>query len=156
MDINDVSLNTPLYMYQMPMFMITVSNVVVVENGVLVVKDEDGYRFLGGAVKAGRETIQFASIKYVKEQSGLLIKKGELIPVDFRSGPERSPEGNVVDIGMVVMPEDISVEKLDLPDNTIWSEVDFEKKKFTKEYKLMYDHGSLLERAIDGILMMKE
>ena len=148
--------NKPFYMYQSPMFMITISNVIVVENGVLLVKDGKGYRFPGGTVKAGQETIQFAAIKYIKEQSGLLIKKGELIPVDFRSDPERSDEGNVVDIGIVALPEKITVDKLDLPTSTIWAEVDFEKKEFSKPCKLLMDYDLLLERPIDAIMLMKD
>ena len=94
-----ISLSQPLYLYQKPMFDITVSVVVIVENGVIMVKEGDVYRFPSGYVMASKESIQFAAVRYIKEQIGILIKKDNLIPVDFRSSPDRTKENNIVDIG---------------------------------------------------------
>ena len=155
-----ISLNQPLYVYQQPMFMLTVSVVLIAENGVVLNKKyiTNGNTnicecsFPGGIVKASVETIQFAAVRMVKEQLGLRITKESLIPVDFRSSPERSKEGNVVDIGMVCMLEKIPESILNQ-----WEEIDFEKKCLVKkDGKSWYmDHNILLDRAMDIILFMK-
>lgn len=144
-----ISFNQPLYLYQKPMFLITVSAVLFSENGAILVKEDNINRFAGGIVKAGQETIQFAAIRHIKEQTGITLKKETIIPVDFRSSPERSKEGNVVDIGMLV--------NLDggLKDKGFWAEVDFENKKLVKKIELYMDHEILLERAIEILLMLK-
>ena len=172
----DISANQPLYLYQQPMFMLTVSVVLLEDNGVIVI-DEGGkctnvdeciadeerspyivrdFRFPGGLVKAGQETIQFSAVRQVKEQTGILLKKDALIPVDFRSCPERSKEGNVVDIGMVC----ILHEEFKGHNNVQWMEVDFELRRLINsknntEYNLYMDHNVLLERALDIAMMMK-
>ena len=101
---------SPKYIYDNPMFMITVSTVVIEENGVILVNGGidtsdkvavDIYRFPGGIVRAGQESIQFAAVRHIKEQLGIVVKKDALIPIDFRSEPERSSDGNIVDIGFV-------------------------------------------------------
>ena len=154
-----VSLNQSLYLYQQPMFMLTVSVVLIDENGVIVLGEdkedkEDEYRFPGGIVKARQETIQFSAVRQVKEQTGIVLRKEALIPVDYRSSPERSKEGNVVDIGMVCM-----LEKKNNPSNIVsgtkWLEVDFNKGHLRDEKKLYMDHDVLLERAIGVAMMMK-
>ena len=146
-----MSLNQPFYMYQQPMFAITVSMVLVVDNGVLVLKEDDKYKFPGGMVKAGIETVQFAAVRMVKEYVGIALKKETLIPVDFRSDPERSKEGNVVDIGFLCIMEKNSNTKNDIQ----WIEVDFEKRQAVDKIKFYSDHEILLERAIEIIAMMK-
>lgn len=146
-----IEVNRPLYVYQMPMFMLTVSTVVIVENGVVVIENQ-GIRFPNATVRAGRETIEFASIRNVKEEVGIVLPRGSLIPVDFRSSPERSSEGNVVDIGMVAMPDNILVEDC----SGTWLPIDFEEKTFLNtSLKLLMDHDVLLERAVDVALMVR-
>jgi ADP-ribose pyrophosphatase YjhB (NUDIX family) len=146
-----IEVNCPLYVYQMPMFMLTVSTVVIVENGIVVIEDQ-GVRFPTTTVRAGRETIEFAAIRNIKEEVGVVLPKGSLIPVDFRSSPERSSEGNVVDIGMVAMPELISVEDCDGK----WLPIDFEQKEFMNtSVELLMDHDILMERAIEIALMVR-
>lgn len=164
--------NQPMYMYQMPMFMVTVSAVIIVDNGVVMVRDgikaidiptgvEDFtlkgcYRFPGGAVRAGLETVQFACVRYIKEQAGIVLKKDALIPVDFRSDPSRSKEGNAVDIGFVCIPDHLKVEDLKQGKAMEWIEIDFEKKCMVNDASTFYmDHKQLLERAIDVAMMVK-
>jgi len=149
LELSSYSLNQPLYLYQCPMFMLTVSTVLIIDNGVILIKEGDDYKFPGGMVKAGQETIQFAAVKYVKEHTGIMLKKDALIPVDFRSAPERSKEGNVVDIGFVCMIEHQNYKGT-------WKEVDFEEKKLIAEEKFYMDHDTLLERAIEVAWMVKE
>lgn len=145
--------NQPFYIYGCPMFLLTASTVLIVDNGVLVVKDVV-YRFPGGVVKAGQETIQFAAVRYVKEQTGILLKKEALIPVDFRSSPERSKEGNLVDIGMVCI-LDKHMSDISVPEGCKWIEVDFENKRTVNHAPFYMDHSVLLERAIEVALLMK-
>jgi hypothetical protein len=149
-DLHGIELNSPLYVYQIPMFMLTVSTVLVVENGAILVEDNGIYRFPTTRVRAGQETIPFAAIRSVKEETDIVLKRDSLIPVDFRSSPERSKEGNVVDIGMVcTLDRDACPEK--------WHEVDFENRCFHDEtIKLCMDHDILLERAIDIACMIRE
>jgi len=152
-----IALNQPLYVYQKQMFSLTVSVVLVVENGVLLLKEEDAYRFPGGDVKATQESVQFAAVRYVKEQTGIMLKKEAFIPVDFRSDPERTPFKNMVDIGFVCMLHDIlpssySHGKIDVR----WEEVDFENKCLARESLFYLDHEILLERALEIVGMMKE
>lgn len=149
MELQSISINQPLYVYQCPMFMLTVSTVLIIDNGVILIKDGDAYKFPGGMVKAGQETIQFAAVRYVKEHTGIMLQKDALIPVDFRSAPERSREGNVVDIGFVCMIEHREYKG-------IWKEVDFEEKKLITDEKFYMDHNILLERAIEVAWMVKE
>ena len=187
----EIPLNKPLYVYQEPMFMLTVSTVLIVENGVIVLKEtleseqfketpefkqfatEDirefydfggfGYKFPGGMVRASQETVQFSAVRYVKEQTGITLKKELLIPVDFRSSPDRSPEGNLVDIGFVCVLDKIMSDVPDyLFENTRakWMEVNFEKKELLKDNKsinneLYMDYDILFQRAIDIVLMTK-
>jgi ADP-ribose pyrophosphatase YjhB (NUDIX family) len=149
-----IAVNQPLYLYRDPMFMLTVSTVVVVGNGVYVVKmpNEPRYKFPGGRVRAGQETIQFACVRYVKEQLGIALSKELLIPVDFRSDPERSQEKNVVDIGMLVI---LDEEPLEI--NSARMEIDFESRALIDDKVEFYmDHDTLLHRAIDVVLMMRE
>ena len=147
-----VAKNQPLYVYQQPMFDLTVSVVLIEDNGVIVIETGRGYHFPGGRVKASMETIQFSAVRQIKEQTGIVLRKDALIPVDFRSSPERSPEGNVVDIGMVCVLND-SFKGFD---NARWLEVDFENQCFVDDsYKLDMDYDVLLQRALDVALMMR-
>jgi len=171
----NTSPNQPLYLYQMPMFKLTVSVVLIIENGVVVVEKKKAVRqndsevwvlggiedccFPSGVVKAGQETIQFAAVRIVKEQTGIVLKKALLIPVDFRSSPERSKEGNEVDLGFVCILENVQ-PNCNLSGNARWIEVDFEEKQLLKNgqninFSLYMDHGTLLQRAIDMSLMIK-
>jgi len=178
-DTNNVDINNlietsqPFYLYKDPMFMVTVSVVTIIENGVVMLAEDcvlkpsleeleegktqiayDSCRFPGGQVKAGQETIQFSAIRQIKEQTGIALKKDDLIPVDFRSDPERSKGKNVIDIGMVCMPN-ISHDFV-LKNNAKLISVDFDKKTFVDEHTQFYmDHKLLLERAIDIALLMK-
>jgi ADP-ribose pyrophosphatase YjhB (NUDIX family) len=148
-----IAKNQPLYVYQQPMFDLRVSVVLIEDNGVIVMETGDGYHFPGGKVRASQETIQFSAVRQIKEQTGIALKKDALIPVDFRSSPERSPEGNVVDIGMVC----ILQNSFESSGNARWLEVNFEKKCFADDsYKLDNDHDVLLQRALEVALMMKE
>lgn len=151
-----IALNQPFYVYQMPMFMLTVSTVLIIDNGVILVEDsslgkccENYYKFPGGTVKSGQETIQFSAVRHIKEQTGIMLKKDLLIPVDFRSAPERSKEGNVVDIGFVCM-----IDHQDYKGT--WKEVDFEQKKLVDTERFYMDHDKLLERAIEVAWMINE
>ena len=148
MNENDIA--QPFYMYKNPMFLITASVVVIYENGVFLVNKGDIYTLPTTIVKAGQETIQFAAVRCVKEQIGVILKKNSLIPVDFRSEPERSPSRNIVDIGMVSLLDDRkdSMAK--------WMEIDFEHKKLVEDVKLDVDHNVLLERAISLVVLMKD
>jgi len=148
---NNVSPNQPLYLYQQPMFSLTVSTVLIVENGVMLIEDNGIYRFPGGVVKAGLETIQFASVRYIKEQVGVTLKKDTLMPVDFRSDPSRSKEGNIVDIGFVCILD----QTPDTKDNVKWIAVDFENRKTIEDIDLYMDHEILLDRALEIATIMK-
>jgi len=150
--------NQPLYLYQEPMFALTVSTVLVVDNGVLLVEldngteDKDICGFPGGMVRAGLETIQFAAVRYVKEQTGIMLRKDLLIPVDFRSDPSRSKEGNIVDIGFACMLENHPNE-FTLP--VKWREVNFETRKAVDNIYFFRDHEVLLDRALEIVTIMK-
>lgn len=151
---NNIAPNQPLYLYQQPMFALTVSTVLIVDNGVLLIEDNGIYKFPGGLVKANQETIQFAAVRYVKETTGITLKKDALIPVDFRSDPSRSKEGNIVDIGFVCM-----LEKNRNIDSTSkdaeWKEIDFEKRKTINKLDFYMDHDILLDRAIEVMMITK-
>jgi len=183
METNNINLNSimtssqPFYLYKDPMFMITVSVVVIIESGVVMIVEEpilrpeledlvtvdqtqiayDCFRFPGGKVKAEQETIQFSAIRQLKEQTGLTIKKEDLVPVDFRSDPERSHSKNIIDIGMVCMPN-VSPD-FQFKEGSKLIPIDFDRKTFSYTCKLNYgfymDHDVLLERATDIALMMK-
>jgi len=181
MDTNNIKLDEliktskPVYLYKDQMFMVTVSVVIIVENGVVMVnapviwenvnyhkayllgKNVETYKFAGGHIKAGQETIQFSAIRQVKEQTGIHLKKDDLMPVDFRSDPERSNASNVIDIGIVCMLD--SITDLKLKEGSKFIPVDFEKKILIEEENVSYDfymdHNILLERAIDIALLMK-
>ena len=151
-----ISLNQPLYLYQQPMFSLTVSVVLIIDNGVLMLKEET-YRFPGGGVRASQESVQFAAVRYVKEQTGIMLKKDALIPVDFRSDPDRTKEKNVVDIGFACMLHDVSPENFIYnKTNVVWEEVDFENGCLVCKSKFYMDHEVLLERALTIACMMKE
>lgn len=92
-----VSACQPLYVYQQPMFMLTVSVVLLEDNGIIILEGEQETifdpidegrhpdiiipcRFPGGLVKSGKETIQFSAIRQIKEQTGVALKKDALIP----------------------------------------------------------------------------
>ena len=170
----NIAPNCPLYLYQIPMFMVTVSTVLIVENGVVLInnisshfsKKEDGfvyndcdvkdnYRFPHGIVKAGQETVQFNPIRTVKEQIGINISQENLMPVDFRSNPDRSEAGNEIDIGFVcslIHPLNNNM----LIKNVTWNEINLEEKKLINNNRKFYmDHEMLLQRAIDVVLLMR-
>lgn len=150
----NIGINQPLYVYQVPMFMITVSTVLVVENGIILVNDNENYRFPTTMVKAGKETIPFAAIRSVKNDINIVLKRDSLIPVDFRSSPERSAEGNVVDIGLVCT---LDIKDIQEDYNGKWVEVDFENKcLINPSIKMSMDYGLLLGRAIDIACLIKE
>ncbi len=152
-----IELNKPMYLYQCPMFAITVSTVLLIDNGVLMIQKDDTLCFPFSMVRAGQETIQFASLRTVKEQTGVKLMKDALIPVDFRSDPSRSKEGNLVDIGFICLPNNLDPDKVVAEkDNLIWKEVDFENKKMIHASKLYMDHDVLLERALEIACMIKE
>lgn len=153
----------PMYLYRKPMFMVTVSTVLLLENGVVIVEggEKINWRFPSTEVKAGRETIQFAAIRSVKEQTGISLTKELLMPVDFRSDPERSKEGNVIDIGLVCFPEAMSADILmDVTPKSgykpRWMEVDFQDRILLDGSPSLYmDHDVLLKRAVDVVTMMR-
>ena len=149
--IETTEITDPIYMYRVPMFMLTVSVVLVAENGVILVNEDGKYKIPHGIVRAAQETIQFAAVRHVKEQIGIVLKKDSLIPVDFRSDPERSKSGNIVDIGFVCM-----VDKDEEIKNGKWVEVDFENKCLNKKKEMYMDQDILLARAIEYVLVMKE
>ena len=121
-------------------------------NGVILVNDGDKFKFQGGIFKSGRETIEFSVVRQVKEQIGIVLKKDLLIPVDFRSSPERSSSGNVVDIGMVCL-----IDQEVLTYNGLRKEVNFEEKRFIEnDVKLVMDHDILMDRALEIVLMIRE
>jgi len=135
--------------------MVTVNTVVIDENGILVLNEKDSdlwtYEFPGGQVRAGQETMQFAAIRHIKEQIGISVKKDALIPVDFRSDPERSDSGNVVDIGFVVILDGNNFHK------GKWLEVDFKEKRAIIEGKNKFskENQVFLKRALDVALMVR-
>ena len=154
---HNIAPNQPLYLYQQPMFSLTVSVVTIVDTGVMTVEDNGIARFPGGIVKAGIETVQFAAVRYVREQLGIRIKKEALMPVDFRSDPSRSKEGNVVDIGFVCSYEvEFPDENTPIrPINAKWRAVNFETRKAEESLKYYMDHEVLLDRALEVITLMK-
>ena len=156
-DINklrEIKLNEPLYLYQQPMFMVTASVVPIWENGVLVVEHNEpvAYSFPTGVVKAGQETVQFAAVRHVKEQTGIVLTKETLIPVDFRSDPDRSESGNALDIGFLVF---LDVNPV-LRDGSKWVEVNFSEGNFVKPLDLYMDQWKLLKRALEVTVLMRE
>ena len=151
---NNIAPNQPLYLYQQPMFSLTVSTVLIVDNGILIIEIDGIHSFPGGIVKAGLETIQFAAVRYIKEQVGITLKKDTLIPVDFRSDPSRSKEGNIVDIGFACI-IDHPPYSSDMKDGVKWKEVDFEKGKVMENISFSMDHDILLNRALEIVTIMK-
>ena len=151
--------NKPLYVYQCPMFLLTVSTAVIVDNGIVLIEEGNCVKMPGGVVRSAQETIQFAAVRYVKEQTGILLKKDALIPVDFRSDPERSEEGNIIDIGFVCIPEKVDPDIIqNAHPYAKWEAVDFETKKlidFGKKKRFYMDHKILLERALDVVMMIR-
>jgi len=156
---NNMSSNQPLYLYQEPMFRLTVSVVVIIENGVIVrAKDNNTCCFPCDLVRAGRETVQFAAVRQIREKLGIFLTKEALIPVDFRSDPDRSTVGNEVDIGLMAIIDDIhpDSEIIKSNPNIKWMEVNFETGELIKNnFKMIHDHDLLLNRAVDVMLMMK-
>ena len=150
----NIASNQPLYLYQQPMFSLTVSTVLIVDNGILLIENNGVHSFPGGIVKAGLETIQFAAVRYIKEQVGITLKKDTLIPVDFRSDPSRSKEGNIVDIGFVCI-IDHPPYSSDMKNGVKWKEVDFENRKTIEKLQFSMDHEVLLNRALEIITIMK-
>lgn len=160
----------PKYVYDQPMFMVTVSVVLIWDNGILVVNESEtpeneiqhirmglesslcSCSFPGGPIKAGEETIPSAACRYVKEQLGICIDENSLIPVDFRSDPTSYGEENIVDIGFV------SILEKDYSSKVKWLEVDFEKKIVILNDVILLPRKNeiLLKRAIDVALMIKE
>ena len=157
-----------IYSYREPMFRVTVSVAVFIENRVAMFhKDIDGnsmYGFPTSIVKAGGESIQFAALKRVREDTGIILNKESLIPVDFRNVPVESM--NVIDIGMTCMVDKISLDSamqmVPKSSHVNWYDVDFENKlvkRGNEEYissdEYYYDHNIFISRAIDVVLMVK-
>lgn len=158
------------YSYTEPMFRVTVSIVLFVEDRVAMLNSSINkhiYGFPTTVVKAGGETIQFAAVRKVKEATGIVLHKEALIPVDFRNIPKEYIDSmNVIDIGMTCLLDKFTLEdvtsKIPEKSSTRWLEVDFENKQIileennplmNKQYYM--DHKVLFERAIDVALMVK-
>lgn len=151
-----ITLNQPLYLYKSPMFAITVSAVLIVENGVIVVKKDNIISFPMGFVKAGQESLQFSMVRNIKEQTGLMVSKNSLMPVDFRSDPERSKEHNIIDLGFMAILDKTPEEILkNSSDGVKWLPVDMELNCLEEPKKLYMDHDVLLKRAMEIIMIMK-
>lgn len=160
------SVPSPVYSYSEPMFRVTASVAVFVENRVAMIGFEGKYGLPMAKVKAGGETIQFAAIRKVKEDTGIVLQKEAIIPVDFRNTPkEYIVSLNAIDIGMACM-VDITLDaaKSKIPDNSNvnWYEVDFELKKvkigmdrYLEDDEYYMDHDVFLKRAIDVVLMIR-
>jgi len=152
----NIAPNQPLYLYQTPMFMVTVSTVLIVENGVILIEGDKEYKFPHGIVRAGQESVQFAAVRHVKEQTGIRLTKESLMPVDYRSDPCRSEEGNILDIDFMAI-LGIDADSLILNKGNKWMEVDFEEKVLCKnDIEAFMDHEILLERALEIAYMIKE
>jgi len=127
------------------------------------------YNFPTATVKAGGETIQFAAVRKVKEDTGIVLQKEALIPVDFRNTPKEYVESlNSIDIGMTCMIDKLTLEeakaKIPFDSNTNWYEVDFEEKKvktgnahapYLNDKNFYMDQNVLFERAVDVVLMVR-
>jgi len=151
---------TTYYQYKYPMFAITVSTVIIYENMVLLkdIGNKDignKFRFPTDYVKAGIETIQFAALRTIKEQTCINISKDKIIPVDFRSEPERSISKNVVDFGFVSVANEINEKTLEVF-NIKMIPVDFENCIVMKDIIIEKDHDILLERALKAVAIVKE
>ena len=161
MQIDGVDPNQPFYLYQMPMFSVTVSTVLIVENGVVMVRNdyedkESDWSFPGGRIRAALESMQFAALRYVKMVSGVTLKKELFIPVDFRSEPERSKIGNEIDVGFALITEGLLPETFNDRECVKWFEVDFENKCLIDDDVNFYmDHEILLQRALEVMLLVK-
>jgi len=149
---DNFELAQPIYLYKTPMFLVTVSTVLIFENGVILVKTGEQYAFPNIVIKAGQETASFAAIRSVKEQTGIVLKRNSLLPVDVRSEPERTPSKNIIDLGMVSILEEEPENK-----KAQWFEIDFENKCM-RDHKLQLwgDYNVLLSRAIDIVWIMKD
>ena len=157
-DLNGINCK-PKYMYDQPMFMVVVNTVVIDENGVLMIPNKNlEYRFPRGIVDAGHETIQFAAVRHVKEQLGVVVKKKSLIPIDFRNNPSVLNAENIIDIGFVVFLEDANCNPHMIDSNYSWVEVDFEEKKaiLGNNKFISKDNEVLLRRALEVVLMIKD
>lgn len=138
------------------MFMITVSTVLLVENGVICFEENGIIRFPTTFVKAGQETIQFAVIRNIKEVVGITLTKETLIPVDFRSDPDRSNEKNLIDFGFLCITDKLTSDCHKLNSNITWKEVNFEEKCMVNKSNFYMDHNVLLERALEVSCIIKE
>jgi len=146
----------PSYLYEKPMFAVTVTPVVVIDMGVLVIEEDGKFRFPTGHVKAGQETVEFAVLRHIKRETGLTIRKNELQAVNISSEPERSEHKNEIDIGFYCSPKldlerflaDIEKEDITKFSNVRWKAVNFETGEFEDEIKIDEESKSLLYDVI--------
>mgnify|MGYP001579134047 CR=1 FL=1 len=102
------------------------------------------YAFPGGFLNPGKEDIQQAAVREVREETGLKINKDFLQMADVRTDPKRDPRDHVIDIRFIYIlgPSEDAQEAKAADDAESLKWVRFND---LSGISLAFDHGYLLD-----------
>lgn len=96
------------------------------------------YAFPGGFLEVGREEIEDAAIRELREEAGVQLDRNDLHLIDVRSHPERDPRDHIFDIAYFAKSEHIQAKVGEEVSAFIWA-----KREEIDALKLAFDHDVL-------------
>ena len=111
------------------------------------------YAFPGGYLNVDKENLYQTAVRELKDETGVIVRKKDIVLIDVRSDPKRDPRGHVIDLGFICIidksvklpggdesPFWISVNKIDKLDFA------FDHKLFWKNLKTYLRENGLLQK----------
>jgi 8-oxo-dGTP diphosphatase len=101
------------------------------ENAILVIIRQNEpfknrFAFPGGFIETGNEDLYDTGIRELFEETGLMVKKEELILIDIRSQPNRDPRFHTIDVGFLCIIDHV-LKVQETTDEAIPQWIPFEK-----------------------------
>ena len=96
------------------------------------------YAFPGGFIEVGKEEIEDAAIRELREEAGVYLERENLELIDVRSHPQRDPRDHIFDIAYFVRSENVQAAAGDEVSAFAWASVEE-----IDEMNLAFDHDKL-------------
>ena len=94
--------------------------------------------FPGGFIDVGRESLEEAAVRELREETGVEISREQLQLVDIRSRPDRDPRDHVVDVGYYAEVDHVEAVALDETAAIRWA-----RAEELDQLPLAFDHADL-------------
>ncbi|MFK7846958.1 MAG: NUDIX domain-containing protein [Rhodothermales bacterium] len=96
------------------------------------------YAFPGGFLEVGKEEIEDAAIRELREEAGVLLDRKDLQLIDVRSHPKRDPRDHIFDIAYFATSENVQAQVGEEVSAFVWA-----SKEEIDAMQLAFDHDEL-------------